>query len=278
VARVVDLGESQNVIVVSDVHMRTLDEERTQIFCRFLNELPECDTLVLLGDIFDFINARQSFFYHYWSPVFESLKKIRSHGVQVVFIEGNHDYGFQFATCPEVKDCFDHCGDFWARLTHSYHGELLLLHSDDVVCPPSYRLFRGVVKSRLFQWLVSPIPGQTTHSLFARVASVSRGRDEYRALSREFLTDCVDDLLERQLPKLKIDPRMCVFGHIHVSLDDHRKKVRFLSGSDWFSAPGFIQLHASGDVSRHPLGARKNDVDLFRFADAPIPGAAAVAE
>jgi UDP-2,3-diacylglucosamine hydrolase len=264
--RLIDLGKSHNLVVVSDVHMRHPEDERTKLFCNFLSELPPCDTLILLGDIFDFINARQHFYYDYWRKVFSQLSRLRESGVKVVFIEGNHDYGFQYGTHPSVKSCFDFCGDFWGKLSHGQLGELLLLHSDDVVCPPSYRLFRGLVKSRLFQWLASPIPGATTQSLFSKVATASRSKDDYRRLSSQFLTDCVDELLTAQIPKLACEPNLCVFGHIHVPLDDHRNEIRFVSTPDWFSAPSYLHFSDTGDVVRGWLTPHSSSPERFCFA------------
>jgi UDP-2,3-diacylglucosamine hydrolase len=264
--RLVDLGKSQSLIVVSDVHMRHPDEERTKLFCKFLAELPSCDTLVLLGDIFDFINARQVFYYNYWQQVFSLLSRLRERGIKVVFIEGNHDYGFQHGTHPEVKSCFDYCGDFWAKLDHQQLGQVLLLHSDDVVCPPSYLLFRALVKSKLFQWMASPIPGETTQALFSKVAKASRSRDDYRRLSASFLTDCVDRLLTLRMPQLNYAPDLCVFGHIHVPLDDHRRQVRFVSAPDWFSAPSYLHFNQSGEVRRGWLTSDSQSLERFCFS------------
>jgi len=265
--RLRDLGKSQNLIVVSDVHMRHPNDERTKLFSKFLSELPVCDTLVLLGDIFDFINARQHFYYDFWSSVFTELSRLRNKGIKVIFIEGNHDYGFQHGTHPSVKACFDHCGDFWGKLEHGQLGQLLLLHSDDVVCPPSYRLFRGLVKSRLFQWLASPIPGATTQSLFSKVATASRSKDDFRRLSPQFLTDCVDHLLTARIPQLDCEPNLCVFGHIHVSLDDHRSDIRFVSTPDWFSAPSYLHFNETGEVVRGWLAPQSPSPERFCFTE-----------
>ncbi|MEY2988530.1 MAG: hypothetical protein RJB13_2051, partial [Pseudomonadota bacterium] len=253
-------------VVVSDVHLRQPEDERTNLFCKFLSELPTCDTLVLLGDIFDFINARQHFYFSYWKKVFSELGRLRDNGVRVIFIEGNHDYGFQYGTHPSVKACFDHCGDFWGKLEHGQLGQMLLLHSDDVVCPASYRLFRGVVKSRLFQWLVSPVPGATTQSIFSKVATASRKKDDERRLTSQYLTDCVDLLLSAQMPQLNCEPNMCVFGHIHVPLDDHRNDIHFVSTPDWFSAPSYLHFNEAGAIVRGWLTAKAPQPELFRFA------------
>ncbi|MEN9529904.1 MAG: hypothetical protein RI932_1777 [Pseudomonadota bacterium] len=249
-ARLLDLGKTNRLVVVSDVHMRTPEDPRTEMFCRFLDELHDCDTLVLLGDIFDFINARQVFYHKLWNKVFGRLKRIRESGVRVVFIEGNHDYGFEHRPCHQVRECFDFCGDFVARIHHSVIGKMLLLHSDDVVCPPSYRVFRGLVKSALFQSCMSPIPGAATSFLFSRYAELSRSKDAYRRLSSSFLTSCVEDFLNTKASTFAEDLKVCVFGHIHVQLDDVLNDVRFVSGPDWFSAPSAMTFSAEGQLQR----------------------------
>jgi UDP-2,3-diacylglucosamine hydrolase len=248
--RVIDLGSSSHFVVASDLHLRSLDDERTRLFCQFLDQLPSCDTLVLLGDVFDFINARQTFYYRRWSAVFDRLKSLRQKGVKVVFVEGNHDYGFEHHPCLEVKECFDFCGDFIGLIEHKKMGSVALLHSDDVVCPPSYRLFRNVVKSGVFQGLMSPIPGSATSALFAKYAEISRSKDHYRKLSDDFLTACVDDFIQTRLNDSLNNPQICVFGHIHVALDDLRNNIRFVSGPDWFSAPSVMSFTEDGQFKR----------------------------
>jgi UDP-2,3-diacylglucosamine hydrolase len=253
--RLVDLGQTKNLWVVSDVHMRTPDDARAQAFCGLLDSLSECDVLVLLGDIFDFINARQQFYFHHWRHVFNRLRRLKEQGVRIVFVEGNHDYGFEHSPCREIRECFDVCGDSAVRVFHPVVGNVLMLHSDNVVCPPSYRAFRAVVKSRVFQSLLSPIPGFATSYLFSRYAQISRSKDKYRELSTEFLTDCVDSFLSTQQHVATDSLAMCVFGHIHVHLDDKRKDVRFLSGPDWFTAPNALSLNEGGQVLRHWLNS-----------------------
>lgn len=266
--RLVDLGATTNLVVVSDIHMRTPDDPRALLFCSFLDQLENCDTLVLLGDIFDFINARQSFYYQLWSDVFSRLNAVRSRGVKVVFVEGNHDFGFEHGTCHEVAECFDVRGDIVVRVKHQSFGNMLLMHSDDIVCPPSYRLFRNVVKSNVFQSLVNPVPGKATSYLFSRYAELSRSKDEYRLLSSEFLTACVDDFLNLKANSIVEELRMCVFGHIHVHLDDHRGAVRFVSGPDWFSAPNTMSFTSDGQLKRSWL--RPSGIIPKRFCFTPV--------
>lgn len=266
--RLIDLGESESLIVVSDVHLRSPEDERTQQFCAFLDRIGndfKCDTLVLLGDIFDFLNARQRFYYELWRDVFERLRQLDSRGVKVVFVEGNHDYGFEHGTCREIKNCFFECGDFVVKLTHSRLGEIVLIHSDDVVCPPTYPRFRRVVKSKTFQTLLSPVPGWLTSALFSRYARVSRAKDDYRPLDPDFLTHCSSQFIDHVADFFGLRPRVCVFGHIHVHLDDHLRDVRFLSGPAWFTSANALTVSPQGEIERKWLTSEPTPIELFRF-------------
>ncbi len=268
-AKLKDLGHSENLIVVSDVHMRTPDDERTKAFLDFLGRIEtqfKCDTLVLLGDIFDFFNARQLFYFQLWKPVFDRLRTLKEAGVRVVFVEGNHDYGFEHSPRPEIRDCFFDCGDVVLKLKHKRLGDIVLLHSDDVVCPPSYRIFRSLVKSETFQTLLAPVPGRLTSAIFSRYAGLSRARDDYRVLEQQFLTDCALRFKGLLSADFGLNPRICVFGHIHVNLDDELDDVRFLSGPAWFSSPNLLWLSEDGRVERCWLAESGAPVETFRFS------------
>jgi UDP-2,3-diacylglucosamine pyrophosphatase LpxH len=269
-SKLLDLGESENLIVVSDVHMRTPDDERSRLFCKFLDRVGSdvaCDTLVLLGDIFDFFNARQVFYYRLWKDVLTRIRVLNERGVRVVFVEGNHDYGFEHSPCKDVKDCFFDCGDVILRTKHPALGEIVLLHSDDVVCPPSYRAFRSLVKSRTFQSVLSPVPGAVTSALFSRYAKISRAKDDYRPLDSTFLTVCAEQFITVLQAVHSLRPDVCVFGHIHVDLDDSLQNVHFLSGPAWFSRPSFLCMSEQGTVVREWLDSSSERADKFKFAD-----------
>lgn len=269
-ARLVEAGCSENLIVVSDVHMRTPEDAQTESFLRFLRRIGDdvkCDTLVLLGDIFDFINARQKFYFQQWKKVFLELRTLRERGTRIVFVEGNHDFGFEHSPYDEISNCFDHCGDLVLKIRHSHAGEVLLLHSDDVVCPPSYRIFRSVVKSATFQALVAPVPGRLTDAVFSRYAKISRARDDYRVLDPHFLTQCTSAFAANLEGTIGAKPQICVFGHIHVHLDDVLADIRFLSGPAWLTHPSFLRIGADGEIARQWLDSALPNVELFKFTD-----------
>jgi UDP-2,3-diacylglucosamine hydrolase len=269
-SRIVDLGSSENLVVVSDVHMRTPDDAQTGNFLSFLESIGsslKCDTLVLLGDIFDFVNARQSFYFQHWKKVFFQLKALKARGIKVVFVEGNHDFGFEHSPRDEISECFDHCGDILLKIKHPRAGDILLLHSDDVVCPPSYRIFRSLVKSAVFQSLFTPVPGRLTDAIFSRYAKISRSRDNYRVLDPRFLTQCASEFVCNLDGTLGLKPQICVFGHIHVHLDDVLEDIRFLSGPAWLTQPSFLILTDTGAIERKWLGTSQTQGELFKFSN-----------
>jgi UDP-2,3-diacylglucosamine pyrophosphatase LpxH len=265
----VDIGRCANVLVVSDVHMRFPDDERTHDFLQCLTRVGQdfkCETLILLGDVFDFINARQSFYFSLWRTVFEKLRSLKQQGVRIIFVEGNHDYGFEHGPVHELGECFDLCGDFIVTAHHERLGRTVFLHSDDVVCPPSYRLFRGVVKSRLFQSLLHPVPGRLTSAIFSRYATLSRSKDYERPLRQDFFKSCVEHWLEEIKTDHHLQPDLCVLGHIHVHLDDQWQNIRFVSGPAWFTAPSLLLITEHGTVERFWLKEGGCPVEPFRLS------------
>ncbi len=77
-------------IFVSDVHLGTRGS-RADLLLEFLQRA-ECETLYLVGDIFDGWRLRKSW---YWHPSFDALLRqvmgMARRGVQVIYIPGNHD-------------------------------------------------------------------------------------------------------------------------------------------------------------------------------------------
>jgi UDP-2,3-diacylglucosamine pyrophosphatase LpxH len=262
----VDLGEIASFAVVSDVHVRTPDDERSRLLTSTLDALEPTitSTLFLLGDVFDFIDVGSSFHRRHWRSIFDALRRVRSRGVRVFLCEGNHDFGFEHALHPDLRDCFDGVGDLVFRLRHSVVGEVWLRHGDDVVCPPSYTRFRALVKSRSFQSATGVVPGLFTHALFSAYARLSRTRDKYRALDPAFFSGCVDDYLARARAEGLGEPALFVLGHVHVNVDDLRGRTRVVAGPDWFTAPVLTVVSERGTLERRWLrsGARAAE---YRF-------------
>lgn len=235
--QILKLNNIENFIVFSDVHLREPDDKLTENFISTLESLPQTDAVFLLGDIFDFIAASSPYFFKLWGSVFQAFKNLKERGVQVFFIEGNHDFGFEYFKCDFLNECFTNYGDFIIEISHKELGVIHLRHGDDVVCKPNYLKFRRLVKNKFFQWIASfLIPGFFMQFIFSRYAKLSRKKDVYRSLPEDFLLSCLNSTIAKYS-----HISVLIIGHIHILRDcTINNNVRFLVGPDWFSQPSYL--------------------------------------
>jgi UDP-2,3-diacylglucosamine pyrophosphatase LpxH len=241
-----ELPRVNSFAVISDVHLRNPADERTGQFLAMLASLPDIDHLFLLGDIFDFVFVQSRYYTKRWEALFQRLETVASRGVTIVFVEGNHDFGFSLPLDPELSRCFSHAGDLIVNFRHPALGRVMLRHGDDIVCTESYLNFRALVKSLTFQRCAALIPGVIMEQLFSRWARFSRSRDDYRKLTPAFFTDSIQGRVMTQTPP----PDTLIIGHVHEYIDTRVGSIRCLSGPDWFSAPSLLHCTPSGNIVR----------------------------
>ena len=247
--RVIALGSVQSFAVVSDVHMRSPNDAQTRLFLDCIKNLTKVDVLFCLGDIFDFVFAGDRFYVQHWKEVFGALADLQKRGVRVVFLEGNHDYGFEHFLHATLRESFTVAADAEVVCTHPILGEVVLRHGDDIVCPWHYLWFRKVVKSRVFQSIGKLVPGRLTNAFFNFYARLSRKRDVYRTLEPAYLWKCVGSFL-RGHNSVGRQPDVLVIGHVHQHVDALWHTTRVIVGDDWFSAPNILVTNAAGQMQR----------------------------
>ena len=80
---------------VSDIHLKSLNEQSGNTLFRFLamlNENPKQNQLFLLGDIFDFWISNGPAFTRQYQPLIDQIEKFKLSGGEVFYFEGNHDF------------------------------------------------------------------------------------------------------------------------------------------------------------------------------------------
>jgi UDP-2,3-diacylglucosamine pyrophosphatase LpxH len=245
--KTLDGGNCACLIIVSDVHLLHPTDDKSKIFLEFLKTLPPCETLLLAGDIFDFIFARKSFFYEHWSEVFEALAQVKNKGIRVVFLEGNHDFGFDFNTHPKIQKCLNQSLDGFWRCTHPLLGNIQVAHGDNLICPKNYFKFRAVVKSKWFQWIAGLFPGVWLHWFFLKVASGSRAKDRYRPLPPERFSQRLQDHSQWfGFPNSGV----WILGHVHLFIKCAWSGVQLFCGPSWNQAPSYLLISPSGQCER----------------------------
>lgn len=89
----------QDWIFISDAHFSGRDPEEIKGFLRFLDSQKErMNQLVILGDLFEFLfgfNDRFPFPFPDYLPVLRGIQRLYDQGIQIKYIEGNHDFFLQ---------------------------------------------------------------------------------------------------------------------------------------------------------------------------------------
>jgi UDP-2,3-diacylglucosamine hydrolase len=80
------------IIFIADCHLKGLGDPNQEALCAFLDGLFKIDKLVILGDFFDFWVGLNNVVYTEYKPVLKSLFALSESGVEIIYIEGNHDF------------------------------------------------------------------------------------------------------------------------------------------------------------------------------------------
>ena len=86
-----------SLLVVSDLHIKGGDDPLFESLLGLIRKATGADTLVLAGDLFDLFVGGKSVFIERYGRFFDELKSAVARGVQVHYIEGNHDFQMQGA-------------------------------------------------------------------------------------------------------------------------------------------------------------------------------------
>jgi UDP-2,3-diacylglucosamine pyrophosphatase LpxH len=265
-----------DALFVSDVHLVDPGDAQTVLFLNFLRtirsdtsqdaRLGQVRHVFLLGDIFEFIDAASPFFRTLWKEVFEVLGMLHRRGVLVYFVEGNHDFGFEYVRQREFHAVSSHestlwlkqwatfVGDVGLQFHHPALGRVHVRHGDDVVAAQEYLYFRGFVKSRLAGFLLRRVPSQASHQFFLWLAKKSRKRgDAYELPFEKVRDDVLRFVSDGEFPL----PDVLIIGHIHVFIDTKINGMRMLSGPDWYQSPSYLMVAQDGSIGRYFLDDRK---------------------
>ncbi|MBC7532148.1 MAG: metallophosphoesterase [Oligoflexus sp.] len=219
-----------SLIVVSDIHLSHSDDERAKKLLAFLShiEVGTVDTLVLLGDIFDFCLGSHPYFQKKFAPIVDALERVATSGTKVVFLEGNHE--FALSALP------------WTHVTVVSHGTYLIplrngqfvqaAHGDMIYSHRRYKAFRWLVKGWFVQAVARLFPGTFLDHLTRKTSEVSRSADEYRPIYHDKILAAVDAWMEGPGRTAQYG----IFGHFHVPYAEPRRDLKegaVLSVDSW---------------------------------------------
>ena len=266
------------IVFISDAHLgsgeNSLDRERQ--LCRFLDEIkPNCEKLMLLGDIFDFW-----FSYRYLVPrghtrLLGKLAELADSGVEIHFFLGNHDMWV-----------FDYLTQEFGAIVHDeptvfefYGKHLLVGHGDGLGHTDRWFDFvRVFFRSRFCQRLFKMLPSSFTFGIAHRWSDSNKRKHAKRDMLR-YLGDDREGIviyLKERLQKEHFD--YCIFGHRHtplvmevtegqsvketVSSDDSDTQslshsATYVNTGDWFHNRNYALLTPDGELHLHDYNAEK---------------------
>ncbi|MFQ5441438.1 MAG: UDP-2,3-diacylglucosamine diphosphatase [Thermodesulfobacteriota bacterium] len=195
-----------NIIFIADAHLKGPDDPNQKTLARFLDGLKGVDTLVILGDLFDFWTGYNKFLYEKYQLVLDAMKSLRGRGTRIIYLEGNHDFtmGTFFV---------DTLGAGVYQDTHTLRvGEtnILLAHGDMVDMTTGYRLWRGFIRSPLFRLILKIAPPWFVW----RVAMHLSGKSRNYSVKGKF----IDRRLRRfARERISSGADVVILGHSHVA-------------------------------------------------------------
>ncbi len=219
---------------ISDIHVKSETSHRGELFIRFLNELPNDVThLFLLGDIFEFWIGRHSYWIEKFQTIFRRINALSESGIQVHYIEGNHDISIAEAW-PGIHVHTDFL-DIWLgdKLFHLEHGDKF--NPKDY----GYLFLRWFLRSKGFHSIYKNISGNnlwrigTYLSEKSRVYSNQLEQSQQEKIKQYCIKYAKEKIKER-------DYNYMVMGHTHLEMMEHLSETfYYINLGSWIESPQY---------------------------------------
>ncbi len=212
--------------VISDIHLRLDEPERCSRFVKFVDGLAGSDTLIVVGDLYDFwFVSRQR---DRWSECVgrKALVSFRHRGGHLRVLSGNHDSALQSFVAEEIGVPFELEPvnlDLDGTRFHLTHGHLV-----------GHRVrWKSFMESRTFLQLFSRVPDFVAKYCDEALRSLNNKRFAEQNLAqlmilRDFV-QCHQELAD-----------VFVFGHIHDRIHEAIGDAELFVLGDWIEGQSYL--------------------------------------
>ncbi len=225
---------TKKIYFASDVHLGhpTLEKAqwREHLFVHWLDQIKnDCDTLYLVGDVFDFWFEYKKVVPRGFVRTLGKLAELADSGVTIHFFTGNHDV-WVFDYLPKEIGVIVHR----EPITQELSGKSFYIAHGDGLGPGDfgYKLMKKAFTSRFIQWLFSRLHPNFSVWLAHNTSNTSRDYngikpEDFKGEERELMCLHAKEVLaEKQFDYL-------IFGHRHLALDLAMGNSRFIILGDW---------------------------------------------
>lgn len=248
------------ILFVSDVHLEGLDDPRQRVFVEWLEEkAPSLSRLVIGGDLFDLwvgfkgIGFKDVGYHHYFS-VLEALRKFKKQGIEIDYIEGNHDFFLgPFFTDVLQANVFEREAIYYLNglKVSVIHGDLLNERQT------GYRCLRSFLRSVLFQAVLRTVPPSWIWRAGRRFSHISRSWKKGGPWNRneEKIRSLYRELAEKKFHR-NADLDVLISGHNHIpdhySFQFSGRAREYYNLGDWVKNFTYLE-HREGNFSLKKL-------------------------
>jgi len=221
-------------IFIADAHLRHPEDENYRRLLQFLDSQgDDLRTLYLVGDIFEFwVGYRHTVFAPY-VPLLACLQRLRQRGVEMVFVEGNHD----FRVGPYITETLG-CRVLADGEALQLDDLRLYLCHGDLINPRDrgYRILRRVLRSWLVNGLISLVPPDWTWEIArwaSRKSQQHRSKNERNWSPHELFTAFAKERFSAGFD-------LVVMGHFHTPWRFEADNGLFIALGDWISQYSYL--------------------------------------
>ncbi|MBI3543969.1 MAG: UDP-2,3-diacylglucosamine diphosphatase [Deltaproteobacteria bacterium] len=204
------------LVILSDLHVWGPEDPLYRALLRFIDgKLGEGDKFFIVGDLFDLFIGNKSVFTDRYYELISRLRELGSRGVEVFYIEGNHDFHLEniFDDCAHVRLYADTLHYEWnGRKFHFCHGDKI--NWRDV----GYQTFRFLTRNLVSQCIIEAAPGALIDRVGSMMSKASRG---YNPEASEKVVHLFRNYACEQISS---GYDFVIMGHSH-HLDDMRFRV-----------------------------------------------------
>jgi len=189
------------------------NEQKIKKMEEFIHEIENSKgSIFIMGDFFDYYFEYNRNNPNYFERIFSLLEKIKTKGIEVYFIAGNHDFwiGKKFQSVITKSFLSD-------QILSEGNKRIYVTHGDGILSwDKGYRLLKFILRSKIFRFLYSLLP----KNIALKVANrISYERKDSHKINNDKLEKIHSELI--QYSRLKWDKGcdIVIMGHYHHSFN-----------------------------------------------------------
>ena len=169
-------------------------------------------SIFIMGDFFDYYFEYNRTNPNYFERIFSLLEKIKTKGIEVYFIAGNHDFwiGKKFQSVITKSFLSD-------QILSEGNKRIYVTHGDGILSwDKGYRLLKFILRSKIFRFLYSLLP----KNIALKVANrISYERKDSHKINNDKLEKIHSELIQYSRSKWNKGCDIVIMGHYHHSFN-----------------------------------------------------------